>query len=93
MLKRILAWIILGGFVLLLLNIAIFHFYWQICTAVYVVIIIFFVLSSGKIVPTGTETGYEQHDAGDNNDADAMNSAEDVVDSTEDEKQTGSGND
>ncbi len=68
MLKRVLAWIILIGFVLLLLNIAIFHFYWQVCTAVYVVIIIFFVLSNGKIVPAQTEAGHAQANSG--NDAD-----------------------
>ncbi|HEX2945792.1 MAG TPA: hypothetical protein VHT96_07535 [Clostridia bacterium] len=57
MLKRVLAWIILAGFVLLLLNIAIFHFYLQACIAIYVVIVIFFVLSSGKIVPTAEGNG------------------------------------
>lgn len=58
MLKRILAWIILIGFVLLLLNIAIFKFYWQISLAVYVVILVFFVLSNGKIMPIQDSTGY-----------------------------------
>ena len=50
MLKRILAWIILAGFVLLLLNIVIFKFYWQVSLAVYIVIIIFFVLTNGKLI-------------------------------------------
>lgn len=52
MIKRILAWIILVGFVLLLLNIAIFKFYWQASLAAYVVIVIFFVLTNGKIIPS-----------------------------------------
>ncbi len=88
--KRILAWIILAGFVLLLLNMAIFHFYWQISAAVYVVIIIFFVLTNGKMM--FTDKGAEQdHAAGDNNDADALNTAGDVMDKADYEKETDEG--
>jgi hypothetical protein len=88
MLKRVLAWIILIGFVLLLLNIAIFHFYWQVCTAVYVVIIIFFVLSNGKIVPSQTEARHTQANGG--NDADAPDTAGDGIDTEEDDNEKGS---
>jgi hypothetical protein len=86
MLKRVLAWIILIGFVLLLLNIAIFHFFWQICLAVYVVIIIFFVLSNGKILPAQTETGHGQAN-GENNDAGAPDAAGEGMDTEEDGKE------
>jgi hypothetical protein len=89
MLKRVLAWIILIGFVLLLLNIAIFHFYWQICLAVYVVIIIFFVLSNGKIVPVQTEVGRDRAEGGNNN-ADAPDTAGDGIDTEEDDNEKGS---
>jgi hypothetical protein len=84
MLKRVLAWIILIGFVLLLLNIAIFHFYWQVSLAVYVVIIIFFVLSNGKIVPVQTETCQSRANSG--NDDDAPDIDGDERDADEDEK-------
>ncbi len=91
MLKRVLAWILLIGFVLLLLNIAIFHFYWQIFMAVYVVIIIFFVLSNGKIVPVQTEAGHNPY--GGNNDADIPDTAADGIYTEEDSKENDKEND
>lgn len=84
MLKRVMAWVLLIGFVLLLLNIAIFHFYWQVSLAVYVVIIIFFVLSNGKIVPEQTEAGHNP--SGGNNNAEIPDTAGEGIDTEEDSK-------
>jgi hypothetical protein len=46
MLKRVGAWIMLAGFVLLLLNLMVFHFYMMECLAVYVFIAVLFILNS-----------------------------------------------
>ncbi len=48
-LKRVFAWILLAGFVLLLLNIAIFHVLIIPSVAVYVIIAIFFVFSRPRL--------------------------------------------
>jgi hypothetical protein len=49
MAKRILAWVLLAGFVLLLLNISIFHIYTVPSFGIYVVIAIGFVFSKGRL--------------------------------------------
>lgn len=56
--KRVLAWILLIGFVLLILNIIVFHVFLKQSVAVYAVIAIWFVftnkpLPSNKIIKTG----------------------------------------
>ncbi len=56
--KRVLAWILLAGFVLLLLNIVVFHIFLMQSIAVYAVIAVWFIftnkpLPSNKIIKTG----------------------------------------
>jgi|BioPla2DNA2_1021312.scaffolds.fasta_scaffold14049_6 hypothetical protein len=46
MIKRILAWILLAGFILLLLNLAVFKFYWEISLTVYIFIMLTYVFYS-----------------------------------------------
>jgi hypothetical protein len=46
MLKRIMAWVLLVGFVFLLLNIAIFRFYWEISILIYLVVAIWFIFTN-----------------------------------------------
>lgn len=47
--KRVIAWILLASFVLLLLNLIIFRFYWQLSMGVYIIIVIAFVLTNGRL--------------------------------------------
>ena len=47
--KRIVAWVLLALFVLLLLNIMFFKFYWQACLAVYIIVMFGFVLYSSRV--------------------------------------------
>jgi uncharacterized membrane protein YhaH (DUF805 family) len=62
--KRIIAWILLAGFALLLLNLIVFRFYWQLSMMVYVIIVIAYVLVNGKLF----ETQYnEEHENTENN--------------------------
>jgi len=46
MLKRVLAWALLVGFVLLLLNIAIFQYYLELCIVLYLGIAIWFIFTN-----------------------------------------------
>lgn len=50
--KRIFAWVLLVGFVLLILNLIVFRFYWQLSMVVYLVIVFAFLLTNGKLVKT-----------------------------------------
>ncbi|ACL76283.1 hypothetical protein [Ruminiclostridium cellulolyticum] len=66
-LKRVLAWILLAGFVLLLLNIAIFHVLIVPSVALYLLIAIFFIFSKSRLarekrntVVTGGQQAIEQ---------------------------------
>lgn len=57
MLKRVLAWVLIVGFVLLLLNIAFFHVFQMQSVALYAIIAVWFIftnkpMSSNKIVKT-----------------------------------------
>jgi len=47
--KRVFAWILLIAFVLLLLNIFVFRVYWELFMVVYIIIVVAFVLSGGKL--------------------------------------------
>lgn len=47
--RRIIAWALLAGFVLLLLNILIFRFYLELCSAAYIIIVMAFVLTGGNL--------------------------------------------
>jgi membrane protein implicated in regulation of membrane protease activity len=47
--KRVFAWILLIAFVLLLLNILVFRVYWELFIIVYIIIVVAFILSGGKL--------------------------------------------
>lgn len=47
--KRILAWILLIGFVLLLLNILVFRVYMELFLVIYIIIVFAFIFSKGKL--------------------------------------------
>jgi membrane protein implicated in regulation of membrane protease activity len=57
--KRIIAWILLAGFVMLLLNLIVFRFYWQLSMVVYIIIVIVFILTNGKLFETQVNEGNE----------------------------------
>ncbi|OPX43471.1 hypothetical protein CLHUN_26180 [Ruminiclostridium hungatei] len=62
MMRRVLAWILLAGFVLLLLNIVFFHVFQMQSVAVYAIIAVWFIFSnkplpSNKIIKTGENAG------------------------------------
>lgn len=62
MMRRVLAWILLAGFVLLLLNIVFFHVFQMQSAAVYAIIAVWFIftnkpLPSNKIIKTGESMG------------------------------------
>ena len=46
--RRIIAWIVLAGFVLLLLNLIVFRFQWQLSLIAYVIIIFIYILTNGR---------------------------------------------
>ncbi len=48
--RRIFAWVLLAGFVLLFLNLIVFKFYWELSMVVYIVIVFAFMLTNGKLV-------------------------------------------
>ena len=50
--RRIYAWVMLAGFVLLLLNLMVFKIYWQISMVVYIILMFAFLLTNGKLVNT-----------------------------------------
>jgi hypothetical protein len=50
MFKRIFAWILLVGFVLLLVNLIFFRYYWQVSLATYLTAAIYFVFTNKKQV-------------------------------------------
>ena len=50
--RRIFAWVLLAGFVVLLLNLIVFRFYWQLSMVVYLFIVFAFMLTNGKLVST-----------------------------------------
>jgi len=46
--RRIIAWIVLAGFVLLLLNLIVFRFQWQLSLTAYVIIVFVYMLTNGR---------------------------------------------
>ena len=50
--KRVFAWVLLIGFVLLLLNLIVFRFYWQVSMVLYIIIVFGFILSGGNLFYT-----------------------------------------
>ena len=71
--RRIFAWVLLAGFVLLLLNLIVIRFYWQLSMVVYLFIVFAFMLTNGKLVSTQNteESGSpdESDDSDDSNDS------------------------
>jgi len=46
MIRRVMAWVLLAGFVLLLLNILMFHYYLEVCILIYLIIAIWFMFTN-----------------------------------------------
>lgn len=46
--KRIVAWLLLLGFIFLILNIIVFHFYWEISLIIYIGILLYYVFFKNK---------------------------------------------
>ncbi len=47
--RRILAWVLLAGFLLLLINVMFIKFYWQLSMIVYMIIAFAFLMYNGKL--------------------------------------------
>ncbi|WP_034860610.1 hypothetical protein [Ruminiclostridium cellobioparum] len=85
--KRVLAWILLAGFVLLLLNIVVFQIFLMQSIAVYAVIAVWFIftnkpLPSNKIIKTGENTAGDFQGA-DNENPDEAESSQENEDNSE----------
>ncbi|WP_313563463.1 hypothetical protein [Ruminiclostridium cellobioparum] len=85
--KRVLAWILLAGFVLLLLNIVVFQIFLMQSIAVYAVIAVWFIftnkpLPSNKIIKTGENTTGDFQGA-DNENPDGAESSQENEDNSE----------
>ncbi len=76
MLKRVLAWILLAGFLFLLLNIAIFHYYIQASIFVYLIIAVWFIFTN-KPLPSRKKKSKQTEDEF------AQESSEDYAKATE----------
>ena len=61
--KRIVAWVLLAGFVLLLLNILVFRFYWQLSAVAYFIIMFAFLLTNGRLINVQNTQEYEEDTA------------------------------
>jgi len=48
MVKRVFAWILLIGFILLLINLIFFRYYWQVSLALYIAAAIYFIIFNNK---------------------------------------------
>ena len=73
MVRRILAWVVLAGFILLLLNIMFFRFYWQLSVAIYIIVMLGFILYSSKarrMEDLKKVIKMEENNAGSNNEED-----------------------
>ncbi|EMS71918.1 hypothetical protein [Ruminiclostridium cellobioparum] len=85
--KRVLAWILLAGFVLLILNIVVFQIFLMQSIAVYAVIAVWFIftnkpLPSNKIIKTGENTTGDVQEA-DNENPDEAESSQENEDNSE----------
>lgn len=56
--KRIFAWILLAGFVLLILNLLVIRLYWKESMIIYLIIVFAFMLTNGNIVNFGGKNQY-----------------------------------
>ncbi|HEY8348298.1 MAG TPA: hypothetical protein PK767_01380 [Clostridiales bacterium] len=73
MVRRILAWVVLAGFILLLLNVMFFRFYWQLSVAIYIIVMLGFILYSSKarrMEDLKKVIKMEENNAGSNNEED-----------------------
>ncbi len=64
MVKRVFAWALLIGFVLLLLNIMVFHFYLIPSIAIYLVIAIWFIFNNKPIQSTKVQKTNDKNNEG-----------------------------
>lgn len=46
--RRILAWILLGGFIANIVNLVFFRFLWEVSLSIYIIVIVYFLFSMGK---------------------------------------------
>lgn len=71
--RRIFAWILLAGFILLILNLIVFRVYWQLSMVAYLVIVFAFLLTNGKLVHTQGADDISNSDGSDDpNDSDSI---------------------
>jgi hypothetical protein len=69
--RRIFAWVLLIGFLLLLLNLLVFRFYWQLSMVVYLIIGFAFLLTNGRFNTENRSGAYDPGTAAeDENDGD-----------------------
>jgi hypothetical protein len=83
--RRIIAWILLIGFVLLLLNLLVFKVYLELFSILYIIIFVAFIFLQGRQVPlddsaSGQDTDTDKADADTNSDADAHTDTNDNSD-------------
>jgi len=60
--RRIIAWVLLLSFVLLLLNLIVFRFYWQLSMGVYLIIVFVFLITSRNKINTKEDDQFNQDD-------------------------------
>lgn len=75
MLRRITAWVLLAGFLFLILNLIVLRYYWQLSMVIYLIIVFIFILTNRQ----GGKTGAGRAD-------DARESREDGVNENEDKE-------
>lgn len=83
--RRIIAWILLIGFVLLLLNLLVFKVYLELFSILYIIIFVAFIFLQGRQVSlddsaSGQDTDTDKADADTNSDADAHTDTNDNSD-------------
>ncbi len=76
--RRIFAWAILTGFILLLLNLIVFRYYWQLSMVIYLIILFAFLLTNGKF--TNTQSKEEAHGSQQSDDIDMSSDDADQAD-------------
>lgn len=84
--KRVFAWILLIAFVLLLLNILVFRVYWELFMIVYIIIVVAFILSGGKLFrQDGSEDDHKNDQKDDDSDDHTDNDRDDHKDNDKSE--------
>ncbi len=54
MVRRITAWVLLAGFLFLILNLIVLRYYWQLSMVIYLIIVFVFILTNRQGGKTGT---------------------------------------